>query len=78
MFNNKEYLVEIRVKDWISINDRIVAYEEVIASDEYYARHAAVDQFVTKTKFSPITKRKWEKMNLSYNDICAADAVIID
>ncbi len=76
----KEFLVEIRVKDWVHLPDgvsRTIAYEEVLAVDDYFARHAGYNQFVERTKYQPIMKRKWEALNLHTADICAPDAVEI-
>ena len=74
----KEYLVEIRLKDWIAGANRVIAYEEVIAVDDYFALHAGFNQFVRKTEHSPVTRRYWQALNLSYTDICAADCVQLD
>lgn len=75
MTNIKIFLVEIRLKDWIAGDNRVVAFEQVIAPDEYSARHVGFEQFVTRTKFEPIMRRKWDVLNIRYADICAPDAV---
>lgn len=77
----KEYLVEIRIKTWmpdLKSGGRVVCYEEVLASDEYYARHIGFEQFETRAKHSPILRRKIESEGLAMSDCCAPDAVVLD
>lgn len=75
----KEYLVEIRVKDWIAVPEgqsRTIAYEEVLALGDIAARHAGYDQFQHNAKYQPILRRKVEKLGLDIKrDVCAPDAV---
>lgn len=74
----KEWLVEIRVKDWIHIppgESRTVAYEEVLASEEYHARHTAFQQFQDRCKYEPVMRRKMATRGLTQTDCCAPDAV---
>ena len=73
----KEWLVSIDVKDWIP-GERIISYEDVIAIDEYYARHKAISQFQTRIKHCPIIRRKMEKRGLTDRDWCASGAIEID
>ena len=82
---NSIWLVEIRLKDWIDwgsptprVPSRVVSYEEVIAQNEYAARHAGFDQFALRCKYEPILKRKMEALDLKTNDCCAPDAVELD
>lgn len=72
------WLVEIRLKDWIpSLPDggRIVAYEEVQAYDEYYARHAGFDQFAARCIYEPTLRKKMAAWGLTKYSCCAPDAV---
>lgn len=74
----KTYLVEIRLKDWIAGENRVLAYEEVKAENEIAARYKGYDQFKDKTLYSPSVKRDWVKTRLTYADICAPDCVCLD
>lgn len=79
--NAQIWLVEIRVKDWIHVpdgQDRTIAYEEVLASSEFGARHAGYDQFAKRCKYEPVMRRKFEQLKLTLNDVCAPDAVELD
>lgn len=76
-----KWLVEIRLKDWIptpSDGNRTIGYEEVTAENNYFARLSGFDQFVNKIKYCPTVRKAMETLNLSREDICAPDAVIID
>lgn len=77
--NEKEFLVEIRVKEWIALPEghcRAIAYEEVIADNEITARMKGIDQFRDRAKYAPITRRKMEQLGLDVSrDTCAPDAV---
>ena len=77
-----QFLVEIRLKDWVStpsaLGGRVVTYEEVEASDEYYARHAGFAQFSKRAKYEPILRRKMERWELATDNCCAPDAVQLD
>ena len=76
----KEYLVEIRFKDWVVLPDkqsRVFTYIEVLAKDDYYARHAAFDEFRKQVQYSPIMRRKFEQQGLPITDYCAPDCVEI-
>ena len=86
MVNNmnkpKEFLVEIRVKDWIFIPEnesRTVAYEHVVGcADEYYARHIGFDQFYAKFCSNTDEKlKKFFEQGFTSRDFCAPDAVEI-
>lgn len=72
----KEWLVQIVVKDWIC-GDKHLAYEEVIATEEYYARNIAASQFMTRVQYEPIMRRIFEKRKLTHNDWCVHDAIEI-
>ncbi len=77
----KEWLVEIRVKDWIHVPEgmsRTVTYEEVLAGEEYHARHTAFQQFEDRCKYEPVTRRKMADRKLTPADCCAPAAVVID
>lgn len=77
----KEWLVEIRVKDWIHVPEgksRTVTYEEVLALDEYSARMTGHDQFSDRCKYEPVMRRKMAERNLTIQDVCAPDAVALD
>ena len=79
---DREWLVEIRVKDWVYIPEgqsRTVTYEEVVGyADEYSARHAGIDQFLLRCKHEPILRRKIEQSLLRPSDFCAPDAVLLN
>lgn len=79
---DREWLVEIRVKDWVHVPEgqsRIVAYEEVVGyADEYYARHAGIDQFLIRCQHEPILRRKMGQRLLNPSDCCAPDAVLLN
>lgn len=78
MTTEKIYLVEIRLKDWVAGEKKVFAYEEVLAVDEYFARHVGFNQFVSRLKSEPILRRKWEQSGLSLSDVCVPDAVQLD
>lgn len=81
MTTNKEWLVEIRVKDWIFVPEgqsRTVAYVEVLAASEFEARHVGYDEFCRRCKYEPVTKRRFLESKLAPTDICAPDAVQLD
>lgn len=72
------WLVEIRVKHWVQVpscESRTFTYEEVIAYDEFGARHAGYAQFEHRTKYEPVMRRKFEQRGLPITDYCAPDAV---
>lgn len=76
----KEYLVEIRVKDWIHVPkgvSRTIVYEEVLAGDDISARHVGFNQFETRVKYEPATRRIMAQRNLTLADCCAPDCVEI-
>lgn len=76
-----KWLVEIRLKEWMPDlpgGKRIVAFEEVVAVDEYYARHAGYKMFATRCNYEPALRRKLTSLNITKDDIYAADAVNID
>lgn len=75
-----EWLVEIRVKElhWIHVpagENPTVSYEEVLAVDEYQARHLAFQQFEDRCKYDPIMRRRMADRNLTPSNCCAPDAV---
>lgn len=75
-----EWLVEIRVKDWIYVPEgesRTVTYVEVLAASEYEARHAGFDTFENRCKYEPVTRRLVARRGLSLTDCCAPDAVAL-
>lgn len=79
--NNDEWLVEIRVKDWVFIPEgqsNVVSFEEVIATDEVAARHLGFDQFERRCQYEPIMKRVMHQRGLSLKDCCAPEAVRIE
>lgn len=76
----KEWLVEIRVKDWVHVPEgqsRIVTYVEVLAPDEYLARHAGFECFANRCKYEPVTRRLMTRRGLEVGNCCAPDAVTI-
>lgn len=73
-----EWLVEIRVKDWVHVPEgesRTVSYEEVLAMDDYSARHTAFQQFEDRCKYEPVMRRKMMQRKLTPTECCAPDAV---
>lgn len=80
--NKKEiWLVEIRFKDWIATlpgESRTFTYEEVIATGEFGARYAGIDQFERRCKYEPVMRRKFEQRGLRPSDYCAPDAVALE
>lgn len=76
--NEKPFLVEIALKNWVVSNNRIVSFEEVLADDEYSAKHCAFEQFEKRIKYEPIARRTFQKLNLKISDIFASDAVELD
>ncbi len=80
MPTNHQWLVEIRLKDWepnLPNGSRIVAFEEVLASDEVNARHAAFDQFENRCVYEPILRRRMTSIGITAKNCCAPDAVQI-
>lgn len=75
--SEKEWLVEIRVKDWIATPNRVVGYEEVVAHDELSARMSGYDQFAHRVKYEPIMRRRFQALGLKLTEVCAPDAVEI-
>lgn len=78
---NSIWLVEIRVKDWVHVPDgesRTMGYEEVIATNDHYARQIAYDQFKRRCTFEPIMRRRFEQRGLDMTDYCAPDAVELE
>lgn len=76
----KEWLVEIRLNDWVNVpvgQSRTVTYEEVLATSNVSARLAGIRQFANKCKYSPVLKRRMQYLGISPNDCCAPDAVEI-
>lgn len=83
MSHYKKYLVEIRLKDWIAnkpelVGGRVVSFEEVEATEEYFARHIAFDVFMRKTQTDPEIRKLWRKLNIEINDICTPEAIEIE
>lgn len=80
--SKKIWLVEIGLKMWIADKkecpNRTVEYVEVVANDEISARMAGFDEFIRRTRYSPVTRRKWEALNLTKNDICAPAAIELE
>lgn len=73
-----QWLVEIRLNDWepdLPSKTRLVAFEEVLAQDEYTARHAGFSQFAARCKYEPILKRKMQAWGITANSCCAPAAV---
>ena len=78
---DKEWLVEIVLKDWepdLPGKNRIVTFEEVIAPNEYYARHIAFDQFESRCGYDPIMRRKMQQWGITPYNCCAGATVLID
>ena len=76
----KEYLVEICLQDWsdrIKLKSRTIDYVEVVAETEDSAKLIAFKQFMDKTKYSPIARRKWDRIGLWYNEVKCGDIVEI-
>lgn len=74
----QEWLVEVRVKDWIHVpngQSRIVSFEEVFANDEVAARHEAFDQFERRCRYEPVMRRIMSRRGLNVSDCCTPDAV---
>jgi hypothetical protein len=72
------WLVEIRLKDWepnLPGNGRVVSFEEVVASNEYSARHAGYGQFAARCNFEPVIRRKMLAWGITEHNCCAPDAV---
>lgn len=76
---SKEWLVEIAHKSWVPMTGktRTFTYEEVLADDEYFARHAAFEQFEKRVKYEPIMRRKFEQCGRPITDYCAPAAIEI-
>lgn len=76
----EEWLVEIRVKDWVHVpadQSRVVAFEEVLAHSEIGARHLGFDQFERRCKYEPVMRQKMHRRGLTLAECCAPDAVQI-
>lgn len=74
----KNWLVEIRLKDWeaaLPSGGRIVSFEEVLATDEVSARHSGFDQFAARCNYEPMMRRKMAKFGITQHNCCAPDAV---
>lgn len=81
MSKKQIWLVEIRLKDWepsFADGSRVVGYEEVLASNEFAARHAGFDQFANRCKYEPVLRRRMQGRGLSEFNCCAPDAVQLD
>lgn len=79
--NEKPWLVEIRVKDWIHVTEgqsRSIGYEEVLACGELSARRAGFDQFSSRCQYEPVARRRLAQLKLAVTDCCAPDAVQLD
>lgn len=75
---DKEFLVEIRVRDWVEIPEgksRIITYEEVLAPSAYEALYAGFKQYLHRIQYEPIARRKFEALGITTRAICAPDAV---
>lgn len=73
-----EWLVEIRVKDWIHVPDgqsRVVTFEEVLARDEIVARHRGFEQFERRSRYEPVMRQILHRRQLTLAECCAPDAV---
>lgn len=70
------FLVEIRTKDYLPL--QILDYIEVLASDEYYARHVGFAAYEQRIRYEPATRLKFSKSCLSLAEICAAEAIELD
>ena len=80
MDHHKEWLVEIGIKNWLVPPKglpRIVTYIEVLATNEYSARHAAIDEFERRCKYEPITKRRVAKYGFDPQSFCVTGAVAL-
>lgn len=72
------WLVEIRLKDWeapLRDGSRTVAFEEVDAIDEIYARRAGFEQFEARCGYEPAMRRKMEANGITHHNCCAPEAV---
>ena len=77
----KPWLVEIRLKDWrptLPDGTNIVTFEEVMASNQYEARHSGFSQFSARCVYEPGMRRRMQVLNLTELDCCAPDAVELD
>lgn len=77
----KPWLVEIRLKEWeppLPGGSRVVGYEEVMACNEYAARHAGFDQFSARCGYEPVTRMRMQSLGLTQHNCCAPDAVELD
>lgn len=76
----RNWLVEISLKKWrpdLKSGGRVVTYIEVVAEDEYYARHKGFEVFEKEVKYKPSLRAILNENGLSMSDCCAPDAVII-
>jgi hypothetical protein len=82
--NEYEWLVAIVLKTWKpdmppdwKHGPRTVTYIEVVATNEFAARHAGHDEFRRRAKYEPITRRVMETYRLTTDDVAASEAVCI-
>ena len=71
-------LVEIRLKDWepdLRCGTRIVAFEEVSATDEVGARLSGFDQFEARCNCDGFMRGRTEAWGLTPHNCCAPEAV---
>lgn len=68
------YLVEIAVK----YTGQHVEYREVEASDNYYARHIAIDEFNRDCRHMPKKRRELFCSGIHWEQCCAPDSVELE
>jgi hypothetical protein len=69
-----KYLVAISTKTW-RVPRVTIAYYEVEATDEYYARHRAWNWFENDLKCVPKISKLLEINKVNLNELCAGDSV---
>jgi hypothetical protein len=75
---NKHWLVEIRVKDWVFVPEgrlRTIGYYEVEAYDARSARYIAAQMF--EDAFADPENKIHQEWKISMDDWCAPEAVEI-
>ena len=69
-----KYLVAISTKTW-RVPRITIKYYEIEATDEYYARHRAWNQFEKDLKYVPNISKLLEINKVTLNELCAGDSV---
>lgn len=74
------WLVEITVRSGIAVHPgepRLVAYEEVLASNEPDAKLLGLAQFRGRAKYEPVMRRRLAMRQLTVEACCANSAVVV-